>query len=45
MTKATPIHMLNAFVHDVQAVVGQWSTDADKTNEPALLRCKLTSAL
>ena len=43
--KGKPIHMLNAFVHDVQAVVGQWSTDADKTNEPSLLRCKLTSLL
>ncbi len=33
-----PLHMLNAFVHDLQAVVGQWSTGAEKTNEPTLLR-------
>lgn len=28
-----PLHMLNALVHVVQAVVGQWSTGDDKTNE------------
>jgi hypothetical protein len=33
-----PLHMLNVFVHDLQAVVGQWSTGAEKTNEPTLLR-------
>jgi hypothetical protein len=33
-----PLHMLNAFVHDLQVVVGQWSTGAEKTNEPTLLR-------
>ena len=40
-----PLHMLNAFVHDVQAVVGQWSTGDDKTNEPSLLRRKLRGLL
>lgn len=40
-----PLHMLNAFVHDVQAVVGQWSTGAEKTNEPTLLRRHLTELL
>ncbi len=40
-----PLHMLNAFVHDVQAVVGQWSTGAEKTNEPTLLRRHLVALL
>jgi hypothetical protein len=40
-----PLHMLNALVHDVQAVVGQWSTGDDKTNEPSLFRRKLRSLL
>ena len=40
-----PLHMLNAFVHDVQAVVGQWSTGDDKTNEPSLFRRKLRGLL
>jgi hypothetical protein len=40
-----PLHMLNAFVHDLQAVVGQWSTGAEKTNEPTLLRYHLEALL
>jgi hypothetical protein len=40
-----PLHMLNAFVHDLQAVVGQWSTGAEKTNEPTLLRHHLQALL
>ncbi|MEQ9379489.1 MAG: ISAs1 family transposase [Pirellulales bacterium] len=40
-----PLHMLNAFVHDLQAVVGQWSTGAEKTNEPTLLRRHLQALL
>ena len=40
-----PLHMLNAFVHDLQVVVGQWSTGDDKTNEPSLLRRKLRGLL
>jgi len=40
-----PLHMLNALVHDVQAVVGQWSTGNDKTNEPSLFRRKLRNLL
>jgi hypothetical protein len=40
-----PLHMLNAFVHDVQAVVGQWSTGAEKTNEPTVLRRHLANLL
>ncbi len=40
-----PLHMLNAFVHDLQAVVGQWSTGAEKTNEPTLLRQHLQELL
>ena len=40
-----PLHMLNALVHDVRAVVGQWSTGNDKTNEPALFRRKLRGLL
>jgi hypothetical protein len=33
-----PLHMLNAFVHDLQVVVGQWSVGAEKSNEPTVLR-------
>jgi hypothetical protein len=40
-----PLHMLNAFVHDLQVVVGQWSTGAAKTNEPTLLRRHLAELL
>jgi hypothetical protein len=40
-----PLHMLNAFVHDLQVVVGQWSTGAEKTNEPTLLRWHLAELL
>ena len=40
-----PLHMLNALVHDIQAVVGQWSTGDDKTNEPSLFRRKLRGLL
>ncbi|MEO6434569.1 MAG: hypothetical protein ABIP55_02260, partial [Tepidisphaeraceae bacterium] len=40
-----PLHMLNVFVHDLQAVVGQWSTGATKTNEPTLLRRHLAELL
>lgn len=40
-----PLHMLNAFVHDLQAVVGQWSTGTEKTNEPTLLRRHLQALL
>ena len=37
--------MLNAFVHDMRVVVGQWSTGAEKTNEPTLLRRHLKELL
>ena len=40
-----PLHMLNVFVHDLQAVVGQWSTGAEKTNEPTILRRHLAELL
>jgi hypothetical protein len=40
-----PLHMLNVFVHDLQAVFGQWSTGAEKTNEPTLLRRHLEELL
>ena len=40
-----PLHMLNVFVHDLQAVIGQWSTGAEKTNEPTLLRRHLAELL
>jgi hypothetical protein len=40
-----PLHMLHALVHDLQAVVGQWSTGAEKTNEPTLLRRHLEALL
>lgn len=41
----SPLHMLNVFVHDLQAVVGQWSVGAEKTNEPGLLRRHLEELL
>ena len=41
----SPLHMLNVFVHDLQAVVGQWSTGAEKTNKPTLLRRHLAELL
>jgi hypothetical protein len=40
-----PLHMLNVFVHDLQVVVGQWSTGAEKTNEPTILRRHLAELL
>jgi len=40
-----PLHMLNVFLHDLQAVLGQWSTGAEKTNEPTLLRRHLKELL
>jgi len=40
-----PLHMLNVFVHDLKAVVGQWSTGSEKTNEPTLLRQHLQELL
>jgi hypothetical protein len=40
-----PLHMLNAFVHDLRVVVGQWSTGSEKTNEPTLLRHHLQELL
>lgn len=40
-----PLHLLNAFVHDLQVVLGQWSTGAEKTNEPTLLRRRLEGLL
>jgi hypothetical protein len=40
-----PLHMLNAFVHDLQVIVGQWSVGAEKTNEPTLLRLHLAELL
>jgi DDE_Tnp_1-associated/Transposase DDE domain len=41
----SPLHMLNVFMHDLQAVIGQWSTGAEKTNEPTLLRRHLAELL
>ncbi len=36
-----PLHMLNAFVHELQIAVGQWSVGAEKSNEPMVLRRRL----
>ena len=41
----SPLHMLHVFVHDLQAVIGQWSTGAEKTNEPMVLRRHLEELL
>jgi hypothetical protein len=43
--RSQPLHMLNVFLHDLQAVIGQWSTGAEKTNEPTLLRRHLQELL
>lgn len=40
-----PLHMLNVFLTDLQIVLGQWSTGAEKTNEPTLLRKHLEELL
>lgn len=44
-TNGHPLHMLNAFVQDVQAVIGQWPTGPEKTNEPTTLRRHLEELL
>lgn len=44
-TEGSPLHMLHVFLHDLQVVVGQWSTGAEKTNEPTLLRRHLEELL
>jgi len=36
-----PLHMLNAFVHELKVTVGQWSVGAEKSNEPTVLRRRL----
>lgn len=41
----SPLHMLNVFVHDLRVVVAQWSTGAEKTNEPTVLRRHLEELL
>lgn len=41
----SPLHMLHVFLHDLQVVVGQWSTGAEKTNEPTVLRRHLEELL
>lgn len=40
-----PLHILNVFLHDLQTAIGQWSTGAEKTNEPVLLRRHLRELL
>lgn len=40
-----PLHMLNAFVHDLKVVVGQWSTGSEKTNEAGVLKNELKRLL
>lgn len=40
-----PLHMLNVFLHDLQVVLGQWSTGAERTNEPTVLRRHLAELL
>jgi hypothetical protein len=41
----SPLHMLHVFLHDLQTVIGQWSTGTEKTNEPMLLRRHLEELL
>src|SRR3569832_949654 len=40
-----PLHMLHVFLHDLQTVIAQWSTGAEKTNEPVVLRRHLEELL
>lgn len=40
-----PLHMLNAFVHDLQITIGQWSVGEEKSNEPTVLRRRLEELL
>lgn len=37
-----PVHMLNVLVHDLKLVLGQWSVNDEKSNEPAVLRNRLS---
>lgn len=41
----SPLHLLHVFLHDLQVVIGQWSTGAEKTNEPTVLRRHLEELL
>jgi DDE_Tnp_1-associated len=41
--QGSPLHMLHVFLHDLQTVIGQWSTE--KTNEPMALRRHLEDLL
>jgi hypothetical protein len=36
-----PVHMLNVFVHELKLVLGQWSVNDEKSNEPTVLRHRL----
>jgi len=40
-----PVHMLNVFVHELKLVLGQWSVNGEKTNEPMVLRNHLSELL
>ena len=37
-----PVHMLNVFVHELKLVLGQWSVNDEKSNEPTVLRHHLS---
>jgi hypothetical protein len=37
--------MLNAFVHDLKLVLAQWSVNGEKSNEPTVLRHRLSELL
>jgi hypothetical protein len=41
LDEGRPLHMLNAFMHQVQITVGQWSVGAEKSDEPTVLRRRL----
>ena len=36
-----PVQMLNVFVQDVKACLGQWPLEGDKSTEPAALKAHL----
>lgn len=40
-SEGKPIQMLNVFVHDLKACLGQWPLNGDKTTEPEILKAHL----
>ena len=43
--RGKPVHMLSVLVHDLRLVLGQWSVNGEKSNEPTVLRKHLDELL